>query len=139
MGTIVKDLWELPKIEALAKKITAAGIDVSAYGERSDKPAYRITTEGDSIEVRSANELINAILDMGRKGATIQRYKGLGEMNPEQLWETTMNPEGRKLLQVKLEDVVEVERVFTTLMGESVELRRAFIQAHALEVRNLDI
>ena len=83
--------------------------------------------------------LVTAILESGKKGLSLQRYKGLGEMNPTQLWDTTMNPETRTLLQVKLEDMTGVDEIFTILMGDEVEPRRNFIQQHALEVRNLDV
>ena len=79
------------------------------------------------------------MLNEGRKDYTIQRYKGLGEMSSQQLWETTMDPERRTLLSVKLEDMTETETIFTTLMGEDVEARRKFIEDNALEVKNLDI
>jgi len=78
-------------------------------------------------------------MEDAKKDFTITRFKGLGEMNPAQLWETTMNAESRTLLKVKLEDVVEAEKIFTTLMGENVEDRRKFIEENALEVVNLDI
>jgi DNA gyrase subunit B len=84
-------------------------------------------------------ELVRAILETGKKGLGLQRYKGLGEMNPTQLWETTMNPMTRTLLQVKLEDVAGVDEIFSILMGDEVEPRRDFIQRHALEFRNLDV
>ncbi len=91
------------------------------------------------IEVQTKEDLLAALLDQGRKSLTIQRYKGLGEMNPEQLWETTMDPEKRVLLQVKLEDAIAAEDIFNILMGQDVEARKQFISTHALEVSNLDV
>ena len=83
--------------------------------------------------------LFDAIIEIGRQGVSMQRYKGLGEMNPEQLWETTLDPNVRTLLQVKLSHADEAEDVFSTLMGDVVEPRREFIQANALKVANLDV
>ena len=83
--------------------------------------------------------LIEAVTELGRRGFTIQRYKGLGEMNPQQLWDTTLDPEVRSLLQVRVSHVDEAEEVFSTLMGDVVEPRRDFIQQNALNVANLDI
>ena len=84
-------------------------------------------------------ELLDILLKQGKKGINVQRYKGLGEMNPDQLWKTTMNPEKRILLQVMIEDMVDTDEIFTILMGEEVEPRRDFIQNNALEVSTLDI
>ncbi len=84
-------------------------------------------------------QLLKMLIEEGKKGLGVQRYKGLGEMNPDQLWETTMNPEKRILLQVKIEDTVETDEIFTVLMGEEVEPRREFIQNNALQVTTLDI
>ena len=83
--------------------------------------------------------LLEAVYDAGRKGITMQRYKGLGEMNPEQLWETTLNRDVRTLLQVKIGDLGEADEIFSRLMGDIVEPRREFIQANALAVANLDV
>jgi DNA gyrase subunit B len=133
-----KELWEVAKIDQILKKMEDAGFEqVGSTGE--SQPIYRVRTEAADKDVKDYPELLQAIKDAGMAGASIQRYKGLGEMNPEQLWETTMDPERRRLLQVKLEDAVESERIFTTLMGDKVEPRRLFIEQNALEVRNLDI
>jgi DNA gyrase subunit B len=95
--------------------------------------------EGEPITAKDKTELLDIFMRDGKKGLSIQRYKGLGEMNPDQLWETTMNPEKRNMLQVKVEDVVDTDEIFTILMGEAVEPRREFIQTNALEVSTLDI
>jgi DNA gyrase subunit B len=92
-----------------------------------------------TVPVHGPLTLLKAILDEGERGLTLQRYKGLGEMNPEQLWETTLDPEARTLVQVKVEDVAEADDIFTKLMGDVVEPRREFIQANALNVANLDL
>ncbi len=93
----------------------------------------------DPVEKQAARDLFEYIVEQGKKDYQVQRYKGLGEMTAEQLWETTMDPERRTLLQVKLEDIAETETIFTTLMGEDVEARRKFIEDNALDVKNLDI
>ena len=100
---------------------------------------YTVKENGNETSVASRSLLLEHILSMAKKDLHIQRYKGLGEMNPEQLWETTMNPETRTLLQVKVDDVVETDEIFTVLMGDQVEPRRKFIEDNALDVKNLDI
>jgi DNA gyrase subunit B len=94
---------------------------------------------GKETQPRSLDEMMAVIMEMAKDGATLQRYKGLGEMNPEQLWETTMNPETRTLLRVTMEDAVGADEMFTVLMGDAVEPRREFIEKNALDVINLDI
>ncbi|HKW86266.1 MAG TPA: DNA topoisomerase (ATP-hydrolyzing) subunit B [Nitrospiraceae bacterium] len=103
------------------------------------RPPYKMKVGDTETQHSGTAELVRAILETGKKGIGLQRYKGLGEMNPAQLWETTMNPETRTLMQVTLEDFTGVDEIFTILMGDEVEPRRDFIQKHALEVRNLDV
>ncbi|MFA9561029.1 MAG: DNA topoisomerase (ATP-hydrolyzing) subunit B [Nitrospirota bacterium] len=103
------------------------------------RPPYRLKRKGVESTHSTSAELVKEILESGKKGLSIQRYKGLGEMNPGQLWDTTMDPATRSLLQVTLEDTTGVDEIFTILMGDEVEPRRNFIQQHALEVRNLDV
>ena len=98
-----------------------------------------LTRKEVEIQIAGPTGLVESIMDLGRKGMAIQRYKGLGEMNPEQLWETTLDPEARTLLQVKVSHAEAQEDIFATLMGDVVEPRREFIQTHALEVANLDV
>ncbi len=102
-------------------------------------PPYFVQDDETEMEFRGLKEVTEHILSRGKKGMFIQRYKGLGEMNPEQLWETTMNPETRVLKQVRVEDAVQTDEIFTILMGDQVEPRKEFIEKNALNVRNLDI
>jgi len=112
----------------------------SAEVQAEAKQARRIARASrEPVEKQTARELFTYIVEQGKKDYSVQRYKGLGEMTATQLWETTMDPEHRTLLQVKLEDIAETETIFTTLMGEDVEARRKFIEDNALDVKNLDI
>jgi DNA gyrase subunit B len=107
--------------------------------KKAGKSAPKRAKEPEIVEKNTARELFDYVLNEGRKEYTVQRYKGLGEMTAEQLWETTMDPERRTLLSVRLEDIAECETIFTTLMGEDVDARRKFIEDNALDVKNLDI
>ncbi|MBT4777326.1 MAG: DNA gyrase subunit B, partial [Rhodobacteraceae bacterium] len=100
-------------------------------------PAKFIKKENQQL-VYGPMDLLQFVIEAGEKGSSLQRYKGLGEMNPDQLWETTLDPEARTLLQVQVKDVIEADDTFTKLMGDVVEPRREFIQSNALNVENLD-
>jgi DNA gyrase subunit B len=114
--------------------------DGDKVAKKTAKPAPKGKAKDiEAVEKATARDLFDFVLAEGKKDYTIQRYKGLGEMTAEQLWQTTMDPERRTLLSVKLEDIAECETIFTTLMGEDVEARRKFIEDNALDVKNLDI
>jgi DNA gyrase subunit B len=123
-------------------KLSRKGLKIEHYAVQ-DQPLFElIEGEGEKQVVRplfSIVEILNSVLDVGKRGLQIKRFKGLGEMNPGELFDTTMNPAKRKLLRVDLSDAVEAEEMFTKLMGDEVEPRRQFIEDNALNVRNLDV
>ncbi len=144
----IKDQLEGPFLIEYAAKTAAPAeeADAEAPGEMTveagaKQPATKRAAKApqDPVEKHSPRELFEYVIEQGRKDYQVQRYKGLGEMTSAQLWETTMDPERRTLLQVKLEDLAESEQIFSTLMGEDVEARRKFIEDNALDVKNLDI
>jgi DNA gyrase subunit B len=137
---VVETLAKAPPASANGDGTDAEG--ESAETEKADKKATKPVKRAKEVEIvekTNVRDLRDYVINEGRKEFTIQRYKGLGEMTAPQLWETTMDPERRTLLSVKLEDIAECETIFTTLMGEDVEARRKFIEENALDVKNLDI
>jgi len=135
--TLLANRREMPSLDG---EITVSGADLpdeTPAAEDEQKPAAKAKIA--DVKLRSIDELVDYFISAGKKGIAINRYKGLGEMNPEQLWETTMDPAVRTLLQVRAEDHTEADLMFTTLMGDQVEPRRKFIEDNALDVKNLDV
>jgi len=151
------EIYDAEDIEKVITKIEKMGIPIETYfgppkrkedasvrsakqteGGKKAKPAFRITNEVD-VEFFALKDVLEHVKELAKKGMTFQRYKGLGEMNPQQLWDTTMDPERRTILKVLLEDAIEADEIFTILMGDQVDPRREFIEKNAHMVRNLDI
>jgi len=140
---IVAELFESrdlqKKIAALEKK----GLPFKHYyvngDDKEQKPRYELVSDDGEVKLASLREVVDAVRALGRKGVTIQRFKGLGEMSERQLWETTMNPEVRTVMQVTLEDGIAADEIFSVLMGTQVDLRKEFIERYALSVTDLDI
>jgi len=150
----IMELFEAQELEQIIAKIEKLGLDIANYAPESAPPLkqgskkdaarkpkalYRITNDKEQKDLFALREALTYIKEVATKGMHIQRYKGLGEMNPPQLWETTMDPEKRTMLKVTLEDAVEADKMFTVLMGDQVEPRREFIEEYAHQVKNLDI
>jgi DNA gyrase subunit B len=136
------ELHESKALDELLHKVEKKGLNVEHYSAQ-DKPLFElIEGEGEKANVKplfSIAEILSSVKEAGKKGLQIKRFKGLGEMNAKELFETTMNPVNRKLLKIDVSDAVEAEEMFTKLMGDEVEPRRQFIEDNALNVRNLDI
>lgn len=133
------ELFDPNRLISLSEKLTAFGLKLDCYLIAEGELFDVLEEGGRTIPIGTLRELIDAVKLNGRKGVEVQRYKGLGEMNADQLWETTMNPATRTLIRVTLPDAMAADRMFSMLMGEEVEPRRLFIEQHALSVKNLDV
>jgi len=132
------EIYESHELEKLNKKLEKYDLSLEEFHE-GEKPLFEITSGKKVIQVKTLRDVLENVRHFGKDGINIQRYKGLGEMNPSQLWETTMDPERRTMMRVTLEDAVAADAMFSVLMGDQVEPRREFIERHAKAVRNLDI
>lgn len=135
----VTSIYEAPAFRKIQDRLKALGWDMSQLYNAGENPIVEIVDAQKRIEVNCLIDMFEQIKLIGRQGLQIQRYKGLGEMNPDQLWETTMDPERRKMMKISMEDAVEAERIFTLLMGDEVEPRRNYIEKYAQTVKDLDI
>lgn len=146
-GIDLLEIYEAEEIGKLIERLEKLGLSIADYvpakadekAKEKPKSPFKITNEEGDIDFYSLREVLEFVRNLGKKGMSIQRYKGLGEMNPQQLWDTTMDPDKRTILKVTMEDAVEADEIFTILMGDAVEPRREFIERHAPEVRFLDI
>ncbi len=134
-----QEMHTAERLEKLIARLKDAGFQPCCLSPQEDPAFYLVSETGEKTALHSLMELLDTVREAGRKGLSIQRYKGLGEMNPDQLWETTMDPDARKMTRVVLEDAVKADQMFTILMGDEVEPRRDFIEKNALNVQNLDI
>ena len=141
----VLELHEVKAINRGLEKLREVGLDADCLlppkhvGGREPAPRFFLDHDSSRKPLFLLRELASEIRHLGEKGMTITRFKGLGEMNPEELWDTTLDPARRVLMKVRLEDAFKADELFRILMGEKVEPRREFIEKHALEVRNLDV
>ncbi len=139
---LLSEFHEVRETGTAVREILDLGIPIQHFyraEEAEGKPRYRLLYEGETLPAATLREILKGIRTIGRRGIEVQRYKGLGEMDADELWETTMDPARRTLLRVTIEDAIQAERIFTILMGEEVEPRREFIEKHALEVKFLDV
>jgi DNA gyrase subunit B len=136
-----EEIFSAKQTEELNNQLATFGLKPETLATNGN-PVYtvlQLESSADPTPLHSLLELMNSVREIGQKNISLQRYKGLGEMNPEELWETTLDPARRRLIKVKVENVAAAEEVFVTLMGDEVGPRRIFIEENALKVRNLDI
>ena len=142
-----QELHETKELDKLFTQLNAVDISIDDYfltqeesvsGEKL-RTRYALKQDAHDVHVPGVSQLLPEVLALGKQGIEVKRFKGLGEMNSGELWDTTLDPTKRMLMRVTLEDVGESERLFSVLMGEDVERRRQFIEDHALEVKNLDV